>query len=88
MVYSIEFRPSVLKSLNKVPKSDLIQIKKKIEKLSTNLPDYSVTKLKGDNPFHRVRYGNYRIIYEIKKEKLIIIIVKIGNRKDVYNNLK
>jgi len=44
--------------------------------------------MKGDNPFHKVRSDNYRIIYEIHENKLVILVVKVGHRKDVYKNIK
>ena len=81
MQYSIEFRPSVLKSLKRFPKRDLVRIKKKIEELGNNLPTPTSTKLKGDNSFHKVRSGNYRIIYEIHDDRLFILVVKVGHRK-------
>jgi mRNA interferase RelE/StbE len=87
MSYSIEFRPAVLKSLKRFPKKDLIKIKKKIEELGLNLPNPNTTKMKGDNPFHKIRSGNYRIIYEIHEEKVVILVVKIGHRKDIYRHL-
>jgi len=87
MTYSIEFRPSVLKSLKRLPKQDLVKIKNKIDSLSKNLPDPTTTKLKGNNPFHRIRAGNYRIIYEINNNQLIVLVVKIGHKKDIYKRL-
>lgn len=87
MTYSIEFRPAVLKSLERFPKRDLVRIKKKIDELGQNLPDPITTKMKGNNSFHRIRTGDYRIIYEIHDDRLIILIVKIGHRKDVYKGL-
>jgi len=87
MEYSIEFRPAVLKSLESFPKRDLVRIKKKIEELGSNLPDPKTTKMKGDNSFHKVRSGNYRIIYEIHNDRLVILVVKIGYRKDVYKKI-
>lgn len=87
MTYSIEFRPSVLKSLKRLPKQDLVKIKNKIDSLSKNLPDPTTTKLKGNNPFHRIRAENYRIIYEINNNQLIVLVVKIGHRKDIYKRL-
>ena len=88
MTYSLEFRPSVLKSLRRFPKRDLVRLKKKMEGLANNLPSTKITKMKGDNPFYKVRIGNYRIIYEIHENKLLILVVKIGHRKDVYKNIK
>ncbi len=87
MKYSIEFRPAVLKNLKRFPKKDLVRIKKKIAGLSIELPSPNTTKMKGNNPFHRIRSGNYRIIYEIHDDKVIILIVKVGHRKDVYKQL-
>jgi len=87
MLYSIEFRPAVLKSLKRIPRRDLVRIKKKIEELGSNLPAPDTTKMKGDNSFHKVRSGNYRIIFEIHDDRLVILIVKVGHRKDVYRKL-
>ncbi|MBA3010208.1 MAG: type II toxin-antitoxin system RelE/ParE family toxin [Proteobacteria bacterium] len=87
MEYFIEFRPSVLKSLKKFPKRDLVRVKKKIENLGQNLPEPNTTKMKGNNSFHKVRTGDFRIIYEIHDDRLVILIVKIGHRKDVYKGL-
>ncbi len=87
MPYLIEFRPAVLKSLKRYPKRDLIRIKKKIEKLGNDPPPPNKTKMKGDNPFHRIRCGNYRIIYEIHADILVILVVKVGHRQDVYKRL-
>jgi len=87
MIFSIEFRPSVLKDIERFPKRDLMRIKKKIVELSENLPDPATTKMKGNNSFHKIRSGNYRIIYEIHSDRLVILVVKVGHRKDVYNNL-
>ena len=87
MQYTIEFRPVVLKNLKRFPKKDLVRIKKKIEELGSNLPSANLTKMKGNNPFHRIRSGDYRIIYEIHDDKVVILIVKVGHRKDVYKRL-
>lgn len=87
MKYSVAFRPGVLKSIMHLPKRELRRIKKKIDELSDNLPDPATTKLKGDNNFHKVRTGDYRIVYEIQGARLIILVVKIGRRKDVYKKL-
>ena len=87
MKYSVEFRPSVFKSIKLFPKKDLRRIKKRVDDLAEKLPDPATTKMKGDNPFHKVRSGDYRIIYEIHDDRLVILVVKIGHRKDVYKRL-
>jgi mRNA interferase RelE/StbE len=87
MAYSIEFRPAVLKSLKRFPKKDLVRIKKIIEELGQNLPEPNTTRMKGKNSFHKIRIGDYRIIYEIHDDRVVILIVKIGHRKDIYKGL-
>lgn len=87
MSYQIEIKRSAAKALKKIPKADRARIVEKIDSFAENLPNPETTKMKGDNPFHRVRVGDYRIVYEIKDDVLVILIVKIGHRKDIYKNL-
>ena len=87
MKYSVEFRPAVLKSIKNLPLKDIRRIKKKIDHLAENLPDPATTKMKGNNSFHKVRSGDYRIIYEIHDARLVILVVKIGHRKDIHKRL-
>jgi mRNA interferase RelE/StbE len=87
MKYSVEFRPAVLKSMKRLPKKDLRRIKKRIDGLAENLPDLATTKMRGNNPFHRIRTGDYRIVYQVFEDRLLILVVKVGHRKDVYKRL-
>jgi mRNA interferase RelE/StbE len=87
MRYSVEFRPAVLKNLKQLPQKDLRRIKKKLDDLAENLPASVTSKMKGNNPFHKIGYGDYRIIYEIEGDRLVILVVKIGHRKDVYKRI-
>ena len=87
MKYRIEVQQSVAKALKKIPKPDRKRIIKKIDSLAEQLPNPDTTKMKGNNPFHKVRVGDYRIVYEIQNEVLLILIVKVGHRKHIYRNL-
>ena len=87
MKYRIEVKRSAAKALKKIPKPDRKRVSEKIDSLAEKLPNPDITKMKGNNPFHKVRVGNYRIIYEIQDDVLVILIVKIGHRKDIYKNL-
>lgn len=73
--------------MKRLPKKELRQIKNKIDDLAGNLPDPAITKMKGNNTFHRIRTGEYRIIYEIHAGHLVILVVKVSHRKDVYKRL-
>ncbi len=87
MKYRIEFKRSAAKALKKIPRSDRRKIRDRIDSLAENLPDPVTTKMKGDNPFHKVRVGDYRIVYEIQEGLLVILVLRIGHRKDVYRRL-
>jgi mRNA interferase RelE/StbE len=87
MAYTIKFRPSVEKNLRALPQKEIIRIKRKIDALAENLPEPSITKMKGNNNFHKIRAGDYRIIFEIHNDTLLILVVKIGHRKDSYKHL-
>ena len=50
------------------------------------IPDPDTTKPKGNTPFHKVRLCNYRIVYEIQDNILLIMIVAMGPRKDICRN--
>jgi mRNA interferase RelE/StbE len=85
--YQIEIKNSAAKSLKKIPKADRKRISQKIDSFFENLPNPETTKMKGNNPFHKLRVGDYRIVYEIQEEVLVILGVKIGHRKDICRKL-
>ncbi|MBW1728010.1 MAG: type II toxin-antitoxin system RelE/ParE family toxin [Deltaproteobacteria bacterium] len=87
MKYRIEVKRTAAKALKKISKSEQKRIIKAIDSLAENLPNLDTTKMKGNNPFHKIRVGDYRIVYEIQDDVLLILIVKIGHRKDVYRSL-
>ena len=87
MKYRIEVQRSAAKALKKIPKPDQKRISAKIDNLAENLPNPDTTKMKGNNPFHEIRTGDYRIVYEIQDDVLLLLIIKIGHRKDIYRNL-
>ena len=81
--YKILIKPSAVKELNKVPQKELQKITQKINALATNPRPAGCEKLAAENAY-RLRQGNYRIIYLIEDDKLIIVVIKVGHRKDVY----
>jgi mRNA interferase RelE/StbE len=85
--YRINVKKSAAKALKNISKTDQKRISKAIDNLAENLPNPNTTKMKGNNPFHKIRVGDYRIIYEIQDDILLILIIKIGHRKDIYRSL-
>ena len=74
-------------NLRTLLRKELIRIKSKIEALAEDLPEPAITKMKGNNSFHKIIVGDYRIIYEIRADILMILVVKIGHRKNIYKHL-
>jgi mRNA interferase RelE/StbE len=81
--YKVTFKKSVLKDLKSVPKSDVIKIISKIDSLAEDPRRVGAIKLSG-NELYRIRQGHYRILYEIKDRELIVQVIKVGHRADVY----
>lgn len=84
--YRLSFKTSVAKDLRQIPKRDVQNILKRIEGLADDPRPSGSEKLSGQERF-RVRQGTYRIIYEIKDQELVIMVVKVGHRRDVYRSL-
>jgi len=83
--YRIKILPTAQKELASLPKAIRIRIGKKIDSLQTNPTPQGVKLLKGkEREAYRVRVGDYRILYQIKKDILTVLVIKIGHRKEVY----
>ncbi len=86
--YKIVFSDDIKKDLKKLEQQTIRKIFKKIKDLnSPNLNTLNIKKLKSRFALYRLRTGNYRIIYSIKHKKIIVYIVAIGHRKDIYSIL-
>ena len=81
--YKLKFATSVKKDLRRIPNDDVAKILNLIKSLLENPYPKNAKKLSHQNKF-RIRYRNYRILYQIKNDELIIYVLKISHRKDVY----
>lgn len=82
--YSIEFLRTALKELSKLPKDIQQRIAAKIDELKTNPYLPGVKALKNGDGQLRLRVGDYRVIYRIEEDKLVILIIKVGHRRNIY----
>jgi mRNA interferase RelE/StbE len=81
--YKIIVKESVAKDLKSIPKKDVQRILSAIQKLADDPRPPQSKKLSGQERY-RLRQGSYRILYTIEDNELVICVVKIGNRRDVY----
>ncbi|MBI3999074.1 MAG: type II toxin-antitoxin system RelE/ParE family toxin [Candidatus Omnitrophica bacterium] len=83
--YNVLFKRSAEKELRGISKPHLAKIVEKIKTLSQNPRPQGIQLLKGEDRYFRLRQGDYRIIYEIDDTNQIILIIKIGHRREVYD---
>ena len=81
--YKIAFKPSVKKDLRGIPRHDVERILNSIEGLSEDPLPQNVRSLTGRDAF-RLRVGEYRVIYTIDNEEVVILVIKIGHPGGVY----
>ena len=81
--YSIEIKKSAAKEIEKLPVPILKKVMQKITSLSENPRPNGCKKLTADEKY-RIRVGKYRILYSIEDAVLIVFVVKVSHRKDVY----
>ena len=86
MAFGVFIKDSAQRELEALPKKDRALVERRILALGDDPRPQGAIPLKGERfgGLYRVRSGDYRIIYQVQDSRLIVLIVKIGNRKDVY----
>jgi mRNA interferase RelE/StbE len=82
--YQIKVTPAARRALESLPKKVLRQIDRRILAVAENPYASGCKKLKGVEGLHRIRVGDYRILYTVEEERLVVVIVTLGHRRDVY----
>ena len=90
MSYPVRYEPEAWEDLISLPRQIQSRIIKKIDWLSANFDNITPLELTGNLAgFYKLRVGDYRSIYEINNtEEQIIIIIRIGHRSNIYDNLR
>lgn len=87
MAYKIEFTEEAADQVEGLPKKITSQVIRKIEALATEPRPTQARRLTEHEHLYRVRSGDYRILYQIEDTKLLVLVVKVGNRRDVYRRV-
>ena len=86
--YRLVIKRSVAKEIESIDRKKTRQrIVERIQELASNPRPYGCEKLSGKHPYYRIRQGQFRILYEIKDQELIVFVVKVADRRDVYDRL-
>ena len=84
--YRIELKPSAAKSLDKLPADLQKRIVRALDVLADNPRPSGVVKMAGDDDLWRLRVGDFRIVYEIHDDVLLVMVLRIGHRREVYRD--
>ena len=85
-MYEIIFTKAAEKQIKKLPRKEISKIFERIESLASDPKPLGVKSLKGKLAgYYRIRSGDYRVIYAVEDEKLVVLVVKVAQRKDVYD---
>lgn len=82
--YSVEISATAEKELKKLGRDDEIRLLRRISLLADDPRPDGCRKMSGYDHLYRIRVGRYRVIYEIDGENVIVIVLKIGHRRDNY----
>ena len=84
MVYTVEFAPRAARDFRKLPAEVRRRLSPHIDRLARNPRPHGSSKMSGPEDFYRIRVGDYRIIYTIEDDRLVILVVRIAHRREVY----
>ena len=83
-MYEVRIRKSAIKQLSNLPSKEALWLSKELNKLGNDPRPSGCRQLQGYKNLYRIRVGNYRAIYTVDEEILIVEVTQIGARKDIY----
>lgn len=82
--YNIDFAPQAAKALKKLEQNIAKKVDEKLEELTKGAQNLDVIRMKGVEETYRLKFGDYRVIFEVKKRIITILVIDIAHRKEVY----
>lgn len=87
-MYTVEFLQTAAEELAGLPREAQRRIVRKLEGLKNDPRPAGVQQLKSPEKFLRLRVGDYRVIYIVEDKRLVVLLTRIGDRKDIYRGLE
>jgi mRNA interferase RelE/StbE len=84
MPYAVEFSPRARRDFRKFANEIQLRLRPHIDALSNDPRPAGSKKLKGGNDLWRVRAGDYRIVYEVRDQILVVLVLRVAHRREVY----
>jgi mRNA interferase RelE/StbE len=85
--YEIQVTRAAERGLASLPKADTSRVDAAILGLAVDRHSLGSKKLQGEVDLYRIRVGDYRVIYKVETERLVVLVVNIGNRRDIYRSI-
>jgi mRNA interferase RelE/StbE len=82
--YTVQLAPAAKRQLRKLDRSIQERVVRRLEKLEKDPRPPGVEKMEGDESTYRIRMGEYRIVYEIRDKVLVVLVLKVGHRREIY----
>jgi mRNA interferase RelE/StbE len=86
--YAISHAPAAARDLRKLDQADRRRIVARIAGLADDPRPDGCRKLSGHHSLYRIRVGDFRIVYQVEDQKLVVLIAAVANRRDVYEQIK
>jgi mRNA interferase RelE/StbE len=83
--YNIAWKHAAARELRKLPREAILRILQAVEQLATEPYPHGVRKLVGSEYTYRIRVGDYRVVDNVVSSTLIIQIIRVGHRRDIYS---
>ena len=87
MSYAVRIKQSALRTMDRLPKQDRSKVDGRIRTLADSPRPPGCVKLAGQENLWRIRVGDYRVVYEIRDKELIVLVVSVAHRREVYRGL-
>ena len=84
MAYRVEVGPAALRNLKRLSRETQTRIRAAVDRLADNPRPPGVEKLAAQENRYRVRVGNYRVVYQIRDAVLVVLVVRVAHRREVY----
>jgi mRNA interferase RelE/StbE len=86
MAYTVELTARAARDLRAIPRPDQVRIARRLDGLAENPRPYGVRKLEGEEDLSRIRVGDFRVIYTVLDRRLVVLVIRVGHRRDVYRS--
>ena len=83
-VYAVSYKPSAAKAFRAIHPQDRTRLRDAIEALALDPRPRGSVQLAGGDGEWRVRVGDYRIVYDIEDDELVILVLRVGHRREIY----